>query len=280
MLINFRKEAVLSRISFKFPVHVIKFDPSGKIFAAGVGRLLQIWKSPPKHMEFTPFRLLRTIPGHYDEITSIDWSSDSKFIITGSKDSTCRINAVTKKFKPVALVAHKEPIVACFFSKKRNQVYTISMDGAIYTWKWKANHPELVTEKQLQEIEFSSFEGVWRIKHHHYLPTGSYHVKISSCSLQKENNLLVLGNSVGVIYLYTMPEFSEIHSLSIAKHSITAAAINKTGEWLAFASEQLGQLLVWEWQSETCNYIFLCFYCCNHFLGASNRKLPICRKLV
>lgn len=29
-------------------------------------------------------------------------------------------------------------------------------------------------------------------------------------------------------------------------------AINATGEWLAFGSAALGQLLVWEWQSETC----------------------------
>ena len=28
-------------------------------------------------------------------------------------------------------------------------------------------------------------------------------------------------------------------------------AINATSEWLAFGSASLGQLLVWEWQSET-----------------------------
>ena len=33
--------------------------------------------------------------------------------------------------------------------------------------------------------------------------------------------------------------------------SIQAAAINCTGEWLAFGSEALGQLLVWEWKTET-----------------------------
>lgn len=28
-------------------------------------------------------------------------------------------------------------------------------------------------------------------------------------------------------------------------------AVNSTGEWLAFGCRGLGQLLVWEWQSET-----------------------------
>ena len=39
--------------------------------------------------------------------------------------------------------------------------------------------------------------------------------------------------------------------LSISQHRISSIAINSTGEWLAFGSSSLGQLLVWEWQSET-----------------------------
>lgn len=38
---------------------------------------------------------------------------------------------------------------------------------------------------------------------------------------------------------------------SITQHKIDTVAINSTGEWLAFGSPTLGQLLVWEWQSET-----------------------------
>ena len=42
-----------------------------------------------------------------------------------------------------------------------------------------------------------------------------------------------------------------MHSLSISQHTITAAAVDPTGQWLAFGSSRLGQLLVWEWRSET-----------------------------
>ena len=38
---------------------------------------------------------------------------------------------------------------------------------------------------------------------------------------------------------------------SITQHKIDSIAINVTGDWLAFGSASLGQLLVWEWQSET-----------------------------
>uniref|UniRef100_H2YNV0 Small-subunit processome Utp12 domain-containing protein n=1 Tax=Ciona savignyi TaxID=51511 RepID=H2YNV0_CIOSA len=37
----------------------------------------------------------------------------------------------------------------------------------------------------------------------------------------------------------------------ISEHQITASAFNVTGDWLALGSSGLGQLLVWEWQSES-----------------------------
>jgi len=40
-------------------------------------------------------------------------------------------------------------------------------------------------------------------------------------------------------------------SISISQKKITTVNINPTGEWLVFGSSKLGQLLVWEWQSET-----------------------------
>lgn len=38
---------------------------------------------------------------------------------------------------------------------------------------------------------------------------------------------------------------------SISDQTISSVAFNKTGDWIALACSGLGQLLVWEWQSET-----------------------------
>lgn len=38
---------------------------------------------------------------------------------------------------------------------------------------------------------------------------------------------------------------------SISQQRISSVAVNRSGEWLAFGCSSLGQLLVWEWQSET-----------------------------
>lgn len=51
--------------------------------------------------------------------------------------------------------------------------------------------------------------------------------------------------------LVNTEDMSKIQTLSISRHNITSVAVNRTGEWIAFASKKLGQLLVWEWKSET-----------------------------
>ena len=37
----------------------------------------------------------------------------------------------------------------------------------------------------------------------------------------------------------------------MSQHQISSVAVNPTGEWLAFGCRDVGQLLVWEWQSES-----------------------------
>ncbi|XP_017785717.1 PREDICTED: periodic tryptophan protein 2 homolog [Nicrophorus vespilloides] len=76
-------------------------------------------------------------------------------------------------------------------------------------------------------------------------------VKICSATYHKENRILVVGTSVGDFYIYEMPECSLIHSLNISKNKIKSVAMNCTGDWIALGCTGIGQLLVWEWQSET-----------------------------
>ena len=38
---------------------------------------------------------------------------------------------------------------------------------------------------------------------------------------------------------------------SISQQKITTVAVNQTGEWLGFGCAGIGQLLVWEWQSQS-----------------------------
>ncbi|NXT13279.1 PWP2 protein, partial [Prunella fulvescens] len=74
---------------------------------------------------------------------------------------------------------------------------------------------------------------------------------LTAAAYHKKTHLLVTGFASGVFHLHELPDFNLIHSLSISDQRIASISINCTGDWIAFGCSGLGQLLVWEWQSES-----------------------------
>ena len=89
----------------------------------------------------------------------------------------------------------------------------------------------------------------WGISERHYFNQANTRVVCST--FHAGSNLLVIGFSTGVFGLWEMPDFTNIYTLSVSQEKISSVAINATGEWIAFGATKLGQLLVWEWQSES-----------------------------
>lgn len=48
-----------------------------------------------------------------------------------------------------------------------------------------------------------------------------------------------------------LPDFAELHALSVSREAVNAVAWNARGDWLALGCARLGQLLVWEWRSQS-----------------------------
>lgn len=124
--------------SFKGRVTALKFSPCGRRFAVGVGRRLQLWHTPPTpgtdtngEIEFAPFVLHRDLAGHFDSIQNIEWSSDSRFLLTASKDLTARIWSWDSEegFEPTTLAGHRQGVKAAYFSGDQESVSTLSSDG-------------------------------------------------------------------------------------------------------------------------------------------------------
>lgn len=122
---------MLYHFSFKDRVTALDFSPSGRYFAVGLGRLVQIWRTPSilgssseDGLEFAPFVLHKVYAGHYDTIQHIGWSSDSRFFISASKDLTSRLWSVGQEqdFLPTTLAGHRESLVAAWFSSDQEFV--------------------------------------------------------------------------------------------------------------------------------------------------------------
>lgn len=89
----------------------------------------------------------------------------------------------------------------------------------------------------------------WKLSKKDYLMQAP--AKVTACDYHKGLDLLVVGLSNGVFGLYQMPDFVCLHLLSISREKITTAIFNGLGNWLTFGCAKLGQLLVWEWKSES-----------------------------
>lgn len=259
ILTNVPRRIALHHFSFKSPVTALAFSPSGRHFAVGVGRHIEVWHTPSTpdqnaegELEFAPFVLHRRYAGHYDTVQSLEWSSDSRFFLSAARDLTARIWSLDPEdgFIPTTLGGHREGVLAAYFSKDQETIYTISKDGAVFQWAYlrDPNAPEPESDEEMEDADDDSHTR-WRITERHYFLQNN--AKVNCAAYHAESNLLVAGFSNGVFGLYEMPEFNMIHTLSISQNDIDFVTINKTGEWLAFGASKLGQLLVWEWQSES-----------------------------
>ena len=74
---------------------------------------------------------------------------------------------------------------------------------------------------------------------------------LTCADFHQKSKVLVAGFDSGTFLLVSLPDASIIHSLAISDQPIATLTFNASGDWIAFGCPDLGQLLVWEWQSET-----------------------------
>lgn len=131
ILTNFQRRIAIHHFSFKGRVSALSFSPSGRHFAVGVGRRLQIWQTPSTpgtdnngEIEFAPFVLHRDLAAHFDDVQSIEWSSDSRFLLTASRDLTARVWSLDPEegFEPTTLAGHRQGVIAAYFSTDQELV--------------------------------------------------------------------------------------------------------------------------------------------------------------
>ncbi|KAG2735365.1 hypothetical protein G9P44_001579 [Scheffersomyces stipitis] len=257
ILVNFISRTVLHHFNFKERVLDLQFSPDGHYFAIACNRFIQVWKTPDftEDRQFAPFVRHRIYAGHYSDVTSVTWSSDSRFFISTSKDMTSRIFSLQSSENDVAmtLAGHRDYVVKAFFNKSQEIIYTISKDGALFTWEYTEKPGDDGSEEDSEDEEQEDTQTnnkpmSWRITAKNFFHSDA---KVKCATFHADSNLLVVGFYNGEFRLYELPDFNLVQQLSMGQNAVDTVNINKSGEWLSFGSAKLGQLLVYEWQSES-----------------------------
>lgn len=227
----------------------------------------------------------------YDKTTCIDWSEDSKVLAVGSKDTNTKLYSIDKwaNFTSCTLSSHTDSIVGVFFETNSFDVTTISRNGQACVWECGIEPadliPESVPKKKIKndsdseddiddkkiiegndqengkqiEIPTEKTKNNERMRYkklsRHYLADEvrkeDRDAILTAAAYHKQTKILITGFSTGAFFIHELPDMNLIHSLSISEQKISSISLNHTGDWIALGCGGLGQLLVWEWQSET-----------------------------
>lgn len=287
-LVSLPRRVVLAVVALTHTgrVHAAQFSPDSQFFALAHGARVAVWRAPSAvTKQFAPFALKRRFGGLYDDVLALDWSPDSRFFLAASRDATVRLFALNAlpDFVPPTLAAHRAPVIAAFFTADAKAIYSVSKDGTLVHWVYleveddesssssssssssfdissssedssssSADVSAEASKKMARRVRLlrqstHMVDGELQLLRKHFFGQG----QVAVASYHKEAKLLLAGFQSGVFGLYAMPEFTCIHTLSASRNALTSVCLNRDGNWLAAASGALGQLLVWEWQSES-----------------------------
>jgi periodic tryptophan protein 2 len=141
ILSHITRRITLYYFTFRAPLAALEFSPCGRYFAAAHGRQIEVWHTPSSPeasseggLDFAPFVRHRAYTGHYDEVTHLEWSSDSRFFLSTSKDLTARIWSLDPEggFVPTVLSGHRVSVLAAWFSKDQELV-RIALGTVMYS---------------------------------------------------------------------------------------------------------------------------------------------------
>ncbi len=283
--------SVLHTLRTHRPIRWLSFSPDGRYFVVAKESNAFVYRSPgPANREYNPFVLERVLKGAFDDVSCVAWSSCSRVVATGSDDTSVRIYALEdfENFQAYTLGGHTGPVRAVFFEQDSFSCYTVSQNGHLAIWecsidpndlKKKTRDRQTATKKRKevekeenseddiqneeQSEEDKALSAAQEVEHKLYykrlarhflrdhLPQEDKRADVTAADFHQKNRILAACFSTGAFFIYELPDCTLLHSLMVSDKGISAVSISPAGDWIALGCQDHGQLVVWEWQSQS-----------------------------
>ncbi|KAL3321168.1 U3 snoRNP protein [Cichlidogyrus casuarinus] len=238
----------LSVHNFRHALNYVCFSPNGQFFAIANGNYVQVFRAPKLKRQFSAFELYHVYIGASADVTKIDWTSDGEAFIASSKDCSAKIYSLKRcdRLKIFTLTGHNSAVMGAYFFENSLDNFCISEDGKVSLFRANAYLPDLHNVGDKVDFRFQQ-------KWHYTLSDSEQKIgsKVSASDFSKPLNILVTGFEDGLVLVHMMPHFQVLSECQLMVNLVNCISLSKSGELVGMASEELGQLAVWEWRTES-----------------------------
>eukprot|EP00210_Caulerpa_lentillifera_P000251 g244.t1 len=111
-------------------------------------------------------------------------------------------------------------------------------------------HHDVIAKTDSKRKDWSFHRGHWTRCFQRLLNLGGK-TQLTSVDYHKDTGYMIVGLSTGRFELIKFPGFHSLYQVSISQGRLSSVSFSPGADWIAIGCAQLGQLLVWDWRTET-----------------------------
>ncbi|MCX8566462.1 MAG: WD40 repeat [Glomeribacter sp. 1016415] len=236
----------LPSLKMEGEIHDCCYSFRGDWFAVATSNKINLFYTETLELKFP-------LEGHTGKIWSIDFSSTSQFLASGSEDKKVILWNIERGEKKYELKGHKAGVLSVNFSGNNKYLASGSKDGQVNLWDVEKRiilHTFENCGCWVNGVNFSpnsallaagSSDGtvkIWRVKSKEELHTLKGHNSwgVNSVRFSPNNDLLASGSRDRTIKLWTVANGKVLHTLEGHNGWITSVNFSKDGKILASGS--------------------------------------------
>ncbi|KAF8332697.1 WD40-repeat-containing domain protein [Cantharellus anzutake] len=197
-----------------------RFNSTGRFIAAGrADGWATVW-------DIDTQGVLRSLPGHYDKITAVSWSRNSRFLLTASRDWNVVLWDLEYGTR-VRTIRFDSPVIGASLHPKNCKILlAVLSTGQCYTVDTRNGSTERV------ELQYSPNEAEDEAEQ----PTSRKKFSITTARFSPDGMLVFVGTSRGDLLVYDLRSKQLVHEEKISNANIKHLEFSAAGGHLAICS--------------------------------------------